>query len=71
MIALEASPTPPDRVVVMPPTVFDNGVAGTFGTQQFLPPLSVVDGRCNHTPSNPAPSIRGIPSCTRHQHPGV
>ena len=65
--ALDASPAPPNRVVVVEPTVFDNCVFEAFRTLQFLHPLSVVYDRCSHIPSNQAPSIRGIPSCIPHR----
>ena len=61
--ALDASPAPPNRVVVVEPTVFDNCVFEAFRTLQFLHPLSVVDGRCSHIPSNQGLSTLGIPSC--------
>ena len=61
--ALDASPAPPDRVVVVQPTVFYSRVAEAFRTLQFLHPLLVVDGRCSHIPSNQGLSTLGIPSC--------
>jgi hypothetical protein len=65
--ASKTSPAPPDRVVVVKPTVFDNCVFEAFGTLQFLHPLLVDDVRFDHTPNNPSPSIRGILFCIPHR----